>query len=149
MISHSDFGKLRLPQFAAIEDIAFLDDWEFLNELWVGEAIGFSEWLALKRDPDVLRSLSLSFAELPESMCMAVLERIGLPLRRGMNIEDITTVLGRPQRTLVFPRAKDRKSYEFLVGKPDQFRVSCTVLNDGGLTYLVVTKTSSEGNDIR
>jgi hypothetical protein len=76
MISHDRFGALRLAHFLPDAQIAELRDWEFMEHLWSGEAIGFSEWLRLENEPDVLRSLA--------------------------------------------------------------YEVSCTVLNEGGLGYLVV-----------
>ena len=136
MISHKQFGKLRLSQFAPEKDITPLEDWEFMGRLCVGEAIGFSEWLRLKRTDKVLRSLALDFAELPKKVVKAVLEKLGLPLQPGMNIDQIQTVLEKPKSTETF--TKDRKTYDFVYGKQEKYWVSCTVLNKGGLTYLVV-----------
>jgi hypothetical protein len=38
MISHAQFGELRLAQFRTDEEI---EDWEYMDRNWVGEAIGF------------------------------------------------------------------------------------------------------------
>src|SRR6516165_5206795 len=96
LIPYERFGKLRLSQFFpdrkvvndpkdrgkgkrfVQNDITELEDWEFMDRVWVGEAIGFTEWLRLQDDPKVLRSISLHLAELPKSVAEAVFQTIGL-----------------------------------------------------------------------
>ena len=137
MISYDDFGKLRLAQFVDRALISETDNWEFRDHLWVGEALEFSEWLRLKSEPTILRSLALSFPSLLPGVAGRVLETIRLPLEPGMTYEEIEAVLGPPFEVQTF--VKDRKSYEFHYGKPDQYHVSCTVHDSDGLIYLVVT----------
>lgn len=138
MISHSRFGKLRLAQFRPDADIAELAGWEFMDALWVGESVGFSEWLRLESDPAVLRSLALDFAEFPADTADAVLRAIDLTVRAGMSAPELRAVLGKPAEELRF--VADRVTYEFVVAGPPRYSVSCTVLNDGGLSYLVVMR---------
>jgi len=54
MITHSDFKKLRLNQFFSDLEPTKLENWEFMGNIWVGEAIGFSEWLCLEQTPNEL-----------------------------------------------------------------------------------------------
>lgn len=136
MLSHRQFGKLRLSQFVPEKDLTPLDNWEYMGRLCVGEAIGFSEWLRFKRSDNVLRSLALDFSELSRKVVTAVLERLGLPLRPGMSIEQIKLALGEPKSTEAF--VKNRKTFDFVCGKRAKYLISCTLLNKGGLTYLVV-----------
>lgn len=136
MISHEEFAVLRLAQFLPAEEIQTLNDWEFLDRIWIGEALGFSEWLRLADEPDVLRSLSLDFDEFPAACTHRVLGTIGLPVRAGMRLDDLRRVLGEPTAEEHF--VADRVSYDFRVDEP-RYTVNCTVLNDGGLTYVVVT----------
>jgi hypothetical protein len=110
-------------------------NWEFLERQWIGEAIGFSEWLRDERDPEVLRSLSLDF-ELPSPLWQAVLARIKLPLNPGMTLAELRQALGAPLRTS-FLQA-DRETYSFRREGNDEYEVSCTVHKSGGLTYLLV-----------
>jgi hypothetical protein len=138
MISHALFGKLRLAQFRPDAEIAELDGWEFMDAVWVGEAVGFSEWLRLEEEPEELRSLAIDFSEFPEDAAVAVLRALDLPVRPGMRAEELRAVLGEPVEEQRF--AADRISYEFAVEKPPRYNVSCTVLNDGGLSYLVVMR---------
>jgi hypothetical protein len=138
MIPHARFSKLRLAQFRPDAEISELANWEYMDALWVGEAVGFSEWLRLESDPEVLRSLAVDFAEFPEEAAFAVLHAIDLPVRRGMTAAKLRVVLGEPVEEYRF--VADRITYEFAVAGPPQYNVSCTVLNDGGLSYLVVMR---------
>lgn len=141
MISYSAFGKLRLAQFLPDVEIAELENWEFMDHLWVGEAVGFSEWLRLENEPETLRSLAIAFSEFPEPAAAEVLRTIDLGVRAGMKLDELRELLGEPVKEHRF--VKDRVSYEFVIPGPPKYDVSCTVLNKGGLTYLVVMAPSS------
>jgi hypothetical protein len=135
MISHSQFGKLRLSQFRPRSEIVSLANWEYMDAVWIGEAVGFSEWLRLENDPNVLRSLTIDFSEFPDDATNAVLSAIDLPVRAGMSLEQLRSVLGEPVESL---RLDDRVSYDFAVEKPHRYCIGCTILASGGLTYLGV-----------
>lgn len=136
LIPHDQFGRLRLIQFLSDVDLAELENWEFMDHLWLGEAHGFSEWLRLEDDPEVLRSLAIDFAKFPEHAAKSVLRTIDLPVRRGMSLEDLDRLFG--PRIAEYSLADDRLTCDYLTPKPNHYRISCTVLNDGGLSYLVV-----------
>ena len=137
MISHDRFGKLRLVQFRPDADIAKLDNWEFEDYLWVGEAVRFSEWLRLEDEPETLRSLAIDFAEFPKKAAAEVLRAIDLPVQPRMHFDELRELLGEPVEEYQF--VKDRVSYQFIIGPP-KYKVSCTVLKKDGLTYLVVMR---------
>ena len=136
MISHTRFGKLRLVHFRPGAEIVELSNWEFMEHRWVGESVGFSEWLRLEDEPEKLRSLAIDFSEFPQEAAEKVLRAIDLPVRAGMNFNDLQELLGKPVKEHRF--VKDRVSYEFVSRGPPQYDVSCTVLKKGGLTYLVI-----------
>ena len=136
MISHSHFGRLRLAAFRPDESVAALENWEFMDQTWIGEAVGFSEWLRLESDPEVLRSLAIDFAEFPADAADEVLQTVELPVRRGMQLHELEPLLGKPVREHRF--TEKRVSYDFVLAGPPHYVVSCTVLNAGGLTYLVI-----------
>jgi hypothetical protein len=156
LISYEQFGKMRLsklfPNLTVVNDpndpsagrrftfevIVEKDYWEFMDEIWVGEAIGFNEWLRLKKEPEILRSISLDFSTFPESVLKTVLNQLGLPLRNGMNFKQISELLGKPHKTFEF--TKDRKSFEFICGEKDKYIIDCTIHGDQGLIYLVVLR---------
>lgn len=136
MIPYADYGRLRLASFLPDADLAQLERWEFQNHVWAGEALGFSEWLRLEDDPDVLRSLAIDFSEFPAYAAEAVLQTIQLPVRAGMPLQDLDRLLGPRVAEHCF--VADRVSCDYFTPEPHRYRVSCTVLNDGGLSYLVV-----------
>ena len=137
MISHVEFGRLRLSQFLPEADIAEIDGgWEFQNHLWVGEALGFSEWLRLERDPGVLRSLAIDFEDFPKTAASAVLREIGLPVRAGMSLGELDELLGSRVAERRF--VPDALVYDYVTPPPARYRLSCNVHERAGLTYLVV-----------
>ncbi|MBX7104737.1 MAG: hypothetical protein K1X57_11695 [Gemmataceae bacterium] len=138
MISHARFGKLRLTRFRPDADIEGVSGWELMDQLWVGEKVGFSEWLRLESDPEALRSLAIDFAEFPAAEAGAVLQTLDLPVRAGMSALELRALLGELAEELRF--LADRVTYEFAVAGPPRYNVSCTVLNDGGLSYLMVMR---------
>jgi hypothetical protein len=145
VIPHSRFSQLRLSDFVDPSEISQLSDWEFLDRLWVGEAVGFSEWLCLESSPQQLGSLALDLADLPHNAVESCLSAIGLPLSRGMSLPQIQAVLGRPSGYHSF--VPDRTTYDFELGGPDPYDISCTVFTDGGLSYLVVTVPEAVPNN--
>jgi hypothetical protein len=135
MISHEEFGKLRLVQYLPDTNLARLRNWEFEERYWVGEGFGFSQWLRLESDPHVLRALSIAFDDFPPDAAADVLKTIGLPLIPGMTLPAIQKVLGEPVKKYHF--GDDRVSYDFTSAGPT-YHISCTILNNGGLSYLEV-----------
>lgn len=143
MISHARFGKLRLADFRPDAEIVELSDWEYMDAIWVGEAIGFSEWLRLESKPEVLRSMAIAFDEFPSDAAAAVLRTIDLPVRVGMTAVELREIFGEPVKVLRF--AADRITYDFAVAGPPRYDVSCTVLLSGGLTYITVIRPLTNG----
>ncbi|MGY4909987.1 hypothetical protein [Micromonospora aurantiaca (nom. illeg.)] len=138
-ISHDAFGQLHLAQFLAAEDLEELRGWEYLGHRWVGEASGFTEWLRLESDPGVTRSVAIDLAALPEATAQRMTNTLGLPLRAGLDQQDITGVFGRPTDTERFVR--DRVTLVFHVGAADPYELSCTVHEEHGLIHLTMHST--------
>ena len=136
MIPYDNFGRLRLGAFLPTTDLERLEDWEFQSHVWIGESLGFSEWLRLEEDPDVLRSLAIHFPEFPAKEAHSVLHAIQLPVRAGMSLRDLDHLFG--PRVAEYRQVADRVTCEYLTPAPHRYRVSCTALHDGGLTHLAV-----------
>ncbi len=136
MIPHREFGRLRLSEFLPHADSTELENWEYLERVWVGEALGFSEWLRLESDPKVLRVLALDLSQFPQKAATAVLDRIGLPVREGMTGAQLRKLFGAHVREHKF--VADRVTREYLTPKPNRYRVSCTVHKTDGLIHVVV-----------
>jgi hypothetical protein len=137
MIPLDDFQKLRLRDFVTDDDgVVDLANWVFLDRTWLGEAIGFSEWLRPEDDPERLVTLALELDVLRRALVDAVLSRIGLDVRPADTAPALARKLGPPVDTQAL--VPDRTTYIHVVGDERQYEVSCTVLHDGGLTYVVV-----------
>jgi hypothetical protein len=136
LIPYSQFAALRLRSFLPDAEVSDLAGWEFEDRVWVGEAVGFSEWLRLQEEPDVLRSMALDLAGLPEEAYRWVFQAIDLPVQAVMTADDLRGLLGEPTDVQSF--AANRTTYEFRSPGPHPYKVSCTVRHDGGLIYLVV-----------
>jgi hypothetical protein len=137
--TYEEFGKIRLRDFVG-RGVRSLKNWEYEEELWLGEACGFTEVLRLTRDSAVVRSVSVDLGDLAVRQHVALLDALGLPLRRGMELKQVTDVLGDPRLAMSF--VKDRTTHEFRIGRRWRYRVACTLLHKGGLIY--VTMMSSE-----
>ena len=133
--TYDEFGKLRLRRFVS-RRIRALKDWEYEEELWVGEACGFTEVLRLARDPKVVRSVAVDLTDLPSRAQARLWNALGVPLRHGMTSRQIFALLGRPRRTKSF--VPNRLTYEFRIGSRWRYRISCTVLEKGGLVYFTM-----------
>jgi hypothetical protein len=101
--------------------------------------------LRLESDPNTLRSLALDFTDFPAQAAGRVLEILDLPVRQGMSTAGIVDVLGEPYSVHSF--VAGRKSYEFRTSGREPFIVSCNVLEEGGLSYLVVRLPLSGEDD--
>lgn len=136
MLSYEEFGRLRLVQFVEPESVVQLRNWEFMDRIWVGEAVGFTEWLRLEDDPDVVRSVSIHLVELDSAAVEAIFARLGLPLWRGMSLSEIEILLGQPVHNERY--VADRQSFLFRHGHDWPYDVNCTVHNEEGLIYVVI-----------
>jgi hypothetical protein len=91
-----------------------------------------------------LRSLAIDFSNFPEKPAAEILRTIDLPVQAGMKLDELRELLGKPVKEHRF--VQDRVSYEFVVPGPPKYDVSCTVLNKGGLMYLVVMAPLPKGS---
>ena len=140
MIGYEDFGRLRLAQFVPSDTgITAIENWEFMGRLWVGDAIGFTEFLRLRRSSEVTRSIAVDLAALTRETSAAIFAAIDLPLAQGISLQQACDVL-HAEPNGVHQFSKDRDSYDFQIGGDESYDVSCTVLHDGGLTYVVIMR---------
>lgn len=132
MLSYRDFSCMRLSDF--VRDPAPLDDWEFMGRLWVGEALGFTEWLCPAEKPTELGSLSVDLVAFEH--WEDVLRRLQLPLKKGMRLTDVQQVLGRPTRRIEWEPT--RFDAEFIYPPSQPYWISCTFRDADGLIYLTI-----------
>lgn len=137
IISHDHFGRLRLADFAPDgTKLVALEGWEYLDRLWVGEAIGFTEWLRYVERPDVLGALSLALSTLPDEMSQRVLAILQLPLSRGMNYSQVVGVLGEPMRSRQY--VNNQTTFDFQCGSKWKYEIGCTIRDKEGLIHITI-----------
>jgi hypothetical protein len=136
MIAYTQFYTLRLNQFLPVTEIEQIENWEFEDRVWVGEAVGFSEWLRLEEEPEALRSLSLNFSDFPPETATHILDVLDLAIRPGMTLKELRDIFGEPRKTYSF--AADQATHDFMWKAAEPYSVACTILNEGGLTHIVI-----------
>ena len=132
MIEHDEFQKLRLGHFFPSDRVVELENWEFDNRLWIGDAIQFSEWLRPAYRPNKTEYISLDFAGLPRSETDVVVSTLGMEIRAGMSFEEIAEIFGIPENRSSF--TDDRVTLNYKINAAEPYRLSFTLLHDGGLT---------------
>ncbi|TDB69580.1 hypothetical protein [Micromonospora sp. KC723] len=138
-ISHDAFGRLRLADFIRAEHLEQLRGWEYLERCWIGEASGFTEWLRLESAPEVTRSVAMDLVALPEATLQSMIGALRLPLRAGLDQQEITAVFGEPTETQRF--VQDRVTLVFRIGAVEPYELGCTVHEEQGLIYLTMHPT--------
>ncbi len=134
MITHDAFYPIRLSQFMAPEQIDERVDWEYYDEVWVGEGYIFTDVLQLERDPWYTRAISIDLIDCPAADL--ILSRLDLPLRAAMGQAAVDRVLGMPRARERM--VADRYSVEYTVDTPDAYTIDCTFLDKGGLVWVVI-----------
>jgi hypothetical protein len=143
LLAYAEFAKLRLAQFlrrdpVLLSEVASRQGWEFMGGTWIGEGLGFTEFLRLERMPHELGCVSVDLASLPNAIGEAILNRLGLPLRHGMVGTEVDAQMGAPERQHAF--VADRESFDYTVGRAWPYHVGCTVHDRDGLIYLVMAR---------
>jgi len=144
LIPYHEFGALTLTRFlgghpALAAQVTALEDWEYMGHMWVGEGAGaFTDFLRLASRPGELGAMTLDFPSLPRPFSEDILDALRLPVRPGMSQNDITLLLGEPERRQRF--VADRESLEFTIGQRWPYHVDCTVHEAEGLIYLAVIR---------
>lgn len=136
IISYNHFYTLKLADFISnMSDIEVLEDWEFMNAIWQGESLGFSEWLQLS-DAQKEKSVSLDLNDLLDTSVSKICSTLKLPVIKGMTKDEIISVFGAPKNIESF--VSDRVSFEYIIGTSEKYYLSLTVTDDEGLIYLVL-----------
>jgi hypothetical protein len=148
MISYKEFGNIRLANIVEhIKEIQMFSDWEFMEDLWIAEVYKFNEFLRLENSPEITQSISLNFEDFENQKLVNFLKKIDIPLYPNMLAEEIFTVLGKPKKTESY--VEDRITYEFLLEGNEAYYISCTVINNIGLSYLTIMNTTKSINSLK
>jgi hypothetical protein len=155
LLAHAAFARLRLADFFpelrvlgpdpkdpgagrrfARKAIIAVDNWEYDDRINVGEVFGFTEVLRAKKDPERTRSVAVALGEMPAEKWMAIVGALGLPVEKGMTARALIARLGKPAGRESF--VPGQVNLLFRTRAP-AYRIECTVGDDDGLSYLVVT----------
>lgn len=118
IISFGEFEKLRLQDFFEKHDIQNLERWEFMGDLWIGDAVGFTEWLRLEKEPTKTRSISVDLRKHDNDILNRIFSTLKLPLKKGQKIEDLAAIFGQPVGFDKF--VADRINYDFEIVRADE-----------------------------
>jgi hypothetical protein len=136
-INYDSFYKLKLSDFFADkEGIETLENWEFMDDIWFGEAIGFSEWLVLQHNIKE-KSISLDLNDFSDDMLSKIASALNLNIVKGLSKDAVMKQFGHPKNTVSF--VSDRVSFEYIIGSIEKYYLSLTITDDEGLIYVVLT----------
>jgi hypothetical protein len=147
MITHVELAALRLKQILPAAKVDESDNYELLGHTWINESIGaWCGFCRLMSEPDLTRLVEVTFQYVSEEYAKQMLWAVDLPVSAGMAITEVIKILGEPVDAEAF--VDDRRSYDFVVRQPDEYRIGCTLLNNGGLIYLIA-HTPLPAEDVR
>ena len=133
LISYTSFAKLRMADFLigqmVTEDV---DHWEYRDQIWCGEVIGFTQFLRLKKEPEILRCISLDLSVHPQKVWNAILKAVRLPLAAGLSPAETKKILGKPREDKI---RFGRRTLFYEVGKKQIYYLEC-VSDEQRLIYL-------------
>ena len=124
LIPYEKFTRLRLRQFepsASNEEESAC--FEFMDSLWHEESIRGAEFLRHERDPNRLGGICLDFRYMSPALPTSILAAIQLPLRPGMSVEDVVSLLGDPADTE--DGGPGCVVHDFKCGAEDRYHVRC------------------------
>jgi hypothetical protein len=143
LIPYNEFKTLRLthfykPAFLWGSPIRILKDWEFMGGLWVGEAVGFTEFLCLTSNDTELGSVAIDLFALPEKTSNSIFDALNLQLKPNITRQEVEYILGNPHNTRTF--VKDRTTSDFIIGTKWKYHIDCTIHETKGLIFIVVIR---------
>ena len=138
ILPYSEFATIKLSHFVKSSKIYQLDNWEFMGGIWIGEAVGFTEFLRLESSTDELGSLAIDLDDLPTDTIQAIFATLNLPLKPHATYAEVEEVLEKYESTNIF--VEDRVVYNYTIGCRWPYYISCTIDEAKGLIYVVVIR---------
>ena len=143
-MSYEDFGKLRFLEFFPKTD-AYHEDHEGGMETGIGiactEGYQWTMFTSPMNQPWQTAEICLEFGnDCPTSEGHALLDALGLPLRKGMTTEQVKSILGTPQR-------ESPGWPVFVLGHTQPFYVGCLIIESGLLRVWIARKDLADAED--
>ncbi len=127
LIAYAEFARLRLAQFYQdASELVPLENWEFMGGVWVGEADGFTEFLRPEDRLDELGSIEIDLSAIAEDIGNAILDKIHLPVRRGIDFEQVLQRLGPAEGTNVYAASAPAMTLRWVLPLPIMFHALFT-----------------------
>lgn len=129
-MSYKEFAKLKFLDFFP-KTTAYREDHEGGMETGIGMVCteGYSDTMFTSRCDGRWRTAEMILelgSDCPEAEGHALLDRLGLGLRKGMSAAEVEAILGRPVRNF-----RDRnRSMRFMLGDKHLYYVSCLIVED-------------------
>lgn len=135
MLSHLELSTLRLRKLLEPEArIVEHKGWEWMGHDWWYEGIGFTWFGRLERDPSKTAAFELSLTELSVDQLAVLSRALALPVKHGMSLPELTSLLGHPVSSEQF--VSDRRTYDFRVSSDISYIVSATIQERSGLIHV-------------
>ena len=117
------------------------DGFSWMGGQWIYEGVGFTWFGRLEDQPNITHGVEIAFDELSPELVSQLFDALGLPLYPGMQLEQISEVLGQLQTVERY--VSDRATYNFRAGTPDSYQVSCTVHETAGLIHVSLIRSDT------
>jgi hypothetical protein len=134
MISPTLFGRLKLSDFITSDQIQRVHDWEYLDETWTCEMVGFTQFCYTITQSSRLGALCIDVVNCPLPILSPLLKSLGLPVAMTDSHIDVIGKMGNPNKVVQF--VKGRKTLEYNNWNKTGFAISVTALNKGELVHL-------------
>jgi hypothetical protein len=144
LIDYDEFGRFDIGRFAQPgRGVIHQDDITWRGGVWACDAVGAATCVFLHESmPDVVGGLEIDFRDLSERDTLAFFDALHLPLRPGMSLQQVQTVLGEPTQRVDF--IEDRRGYGFEVGSRYPYEVGCIIRDSVGLIYVSVIRKDAQ-----
>lgn len=133
MIEPSAFHKLRLRYLIPHRKTDRAWFTSYLGHYWFGQTYYFTDVLQPVSSPSATHSLSVEFDRLSDEEVADIFHTLGLPVEKSLGYDDMVTLFGQPSRVEEY--LNDRKTFEYKMGKTQDYIVHFTLLNDGPIAF--------------
>ncbi len=135
MILKRFFSDMRMSHYVPQTDIKSLKNWEFLGREWIGEAVGFSEWLYSPDAPSMLEIMGIDISAFPGVESLLLKLEIVFP---ALNKVGVGILLGSPSASKVWPSGRQTLLY----WHPDREPYAIECAFDGeDLVFITIIKS--------
>lgn len=135
LLDYTSFIRLSFSTF--ITNGTAVNEWEFMEEIWTGMALGFTTFLRPMHSSSSIQSISLDLESLDTEVSWQIFKKLGLELEKGVTEAEVQEDFGKE-----FVREdlrEDRTTLVYLMkASKQEYYVSFTIDNQIGLVYFTI-----------